>query len=260
MMRRACALDGHLRRPRRRRRGADGEIAAHRARRRQRRLPAGARAPALDRHADRLSGLTVRAPRWVSMREIDATLPSAAPGSCARSTNGARGGATSCRANGRPAPRSSIADASLRSPCIRRASATIAADLLNLTVLHPPRAGRARRSPRSSRAGCAKRRSASCSPRVAEYAARVTPASPIVKLSNAPLRMGKLRSEGRDPPQLATDPAAARPRAATSSRTRSRTWSSSTIRRGSGRLVEALFPRSAARTAGARRLDGAARS
>ena len=65
------------------------------------------------------------------------------------------------RANGRPARRSSTRAASSRSPSIRRAQKEIAADLLNLTVLHPaPQDERQRRDLRRS-AGCATRRCAS---------------------------------------------------------------------------------------------------
>ena len=66
-----------------------------------------------------LAGLTVRASRWVTSAKSRPRSPNAPPGSCARSPRGAAAAATSCRANGRAARRSSTAAASSRSRCTR---------------------------------------------------------------------------------------------------------------------------------------------
>jgi predicted metal-dependent hydrolase len=108
------------------------------------------------------SGLTVRAPRWVSLREIDATLASRGVW-ILRSLDEWR----ARRRDVLPREWKTGAPILYRGRELALALVTapkreIAADLLNLTVLHPA-AEDGSRSPRSSRAGCARRRSASCS-------------------------------------------------------------------------------------------------
>ena len=113
------APQGHLRRPHGERRGDEGETRRIVLAGEERRLPAGPRAPALDRHADRpLRAHRARAalgddPRDRGdarrARRVDPALARRMAGAAARRR---------CRANGRPARRSSTAGASWRSPCV----------------------------------------------------------------------------------------------------------------------------------------------
>ena len=85
-----------------------------------------------------LAGLTVRAPRWVPLREIDAALAGACrPGSCARCGAGAAADATCCRATGCPARRSSIRGATLALDLHPARGTRDRADLFHFRVRHP---------------------------------------------------------------------------------------------------------------------------
>ena len=84
----------------------------------------------------------------------------------------------------------------------------IAADLLNLTVLHP--AGEDERQVAAFVARWLRDEALrQLLPQVAEYAARVTSTLPDRQAVERPVGMGKLQSEGRDPAQLATGATAA---------------------------------------------------
>jgi predicted metal-dependent hydrolase len=158
-----------------------------------------------------LSGLVVRAPRWVTIREIEATLTERAAW-IVRSLD-------EWRARRRDVlPREwktgapilylgrelALAVHRARSPAIR-------ADLLNLTVLHP--AAEDGQQVATFVAGWLREEAQRMlAPRVAEFAARITRASPVMKLSNARSEWGSCTHQGvirlnwrlvHLPPQLA---------------------------------------------------------
>ena len=151
-----------------------------------------------------------------------------------------------CRASGSPARRSSTAAASWRSRCSRARRRAIAR-----RPLRPDGPPSRPRTTSSEVAACVARwlrdEALRTSSRRASPTTRadLTPAAPSVRFQRAQ-RMGKLQ-----PPRARSGSTggwcSCRLRSpTTSSRTRSRTWSSSTTRRGSGRVVETLLPGHAA--------------
>ncbi len=140
-----------------------GRSAAHRARRRQRRLPARPRAPALDRHADRLLGPhRARAALGVAARDRrDARRARRVDPAFARRMARAAARRPAARMEDRRADPLSRARAGAR-----RARRAEARDRGRPPQPHRAASGGATtsgRSRRSSPAGCATRRSASCS-------------------------------------------------------------------------------------------------
>jgi len=142
-----------------------------------------------------LSGLTVRAPRWVTIREIDATLTERGAW-ILRSL-------AEWRARRRDVlPREWKTGAPILFQGRELALAVhtarkreIAADLLNLTVLHP--AGEDERQVATFVARWLRDEALrQLLPHVADYAARVTPTIPIVKLSNARSEWGSCNQKG----------------------------------------------------------------
>jgi predicted metal-dependent hydrolase len=141
------------------------------------------------------SGLTVRAPKWVSLREIDATL-SVRGAWILRSLDEWQ----ARRRDVLPRQWKSGAPILYRGRELALALLTaprreIATDLLNLTVLHPAAHDELEVAAFVTRwlRDEAKRL---VLPRVAEYAARVTPETPIVKLSNGRSEWGSCDQKG----------------------------------------------------------------
>ncbi len=201
-----------------------------------------------------LDGLTVRAPRWVTVREIETDAGRARGVDPALARRVARrAAATSFRANGRRGAPILYLGRELALAVHPARQPAISADLLNLTVLHP--------SPDDER-----QIAAFVAPWLRDEAARAAdPARRRVRGAGhsgvpggealeRPLRMGKLHAQGGDPPQLAARPAAVRTSPTTSSRTKSRTWSSSITRRASGAWSRRSFPGTSPR--GARSTTG----
>ncbi len=142
-----------------------------------------------------LSGLTVRAPRWVSIREIDENLSKRGVW-ILRSLDEWR----ARRRDVMPREWKTGAPILYRGRELSLAlhaapQRGIAPDLLNLTVLHP-----AAQDERQVAAFVARwlREEAErlVLPRVAEYAARITPAAPTVKLTNARSEWGSCDQQG----------------------------------------------------------------
>ena len=142
-----------------------------------------------------LSGLTVRAPRWVTIREIDATLTE-------RSAWILRSLAE-WRARRRDVlPREWKTGAPILFRGRELALAVhpartreIAADLLNLTVLHP--AGEDERQVADFVTRWLREETLRLlHPRVTEFAARITSTIPVVKLSNARSEWGSCNQKG----------------------------------------------------------------
>jgi predicted metal-dependent hydrolase len=142
-----------------------------------------------------LSGLTVRAPRWVTVREIEATLNERAAW-IVRSLDEWRARRRDVLPRewktGAPILYLGRELALVVHPARQPA---ISADLLNLTVRHP--------SPDDERQVAAfvaqwlrEEAARMLTPRVAEFAARITPASPVVKLSNARSEWGSCTHKG----------------------------------------------------------------
>ena len=192
-----------------------------------------------------LSGLTVRAPRWVTIREIDATL----------SERGAwiLRSLAEWRARRRDVlPREWKTGAPILVPGPRTGARRA----------HRAQAGNRGRPSQPHRASSRRRRRAAGRRIRRPLAARRSPApaapaggrirgagqldAPRRQAVQRPVGMGKLQSEGRDPAQLATGATARRNSRCTSSRTKSRTSSSSTIRHGSGVWSKGCFPGSVA--------------
>ena len=196
------------------------------------------------------SGLTVRAPRWVSLREIDATL--AARGAwILRSLD-------EWRARRRDVlPREWKTGATilyrgreLALALVAHPKRAVTADLLNLTVLHPA-ADDGQQVATFVTRWLREEAERLVLPQVAEYAARVTPALPIVKLSNGRSEWGSCDQKGvirlnwrliQLPPELALYIVAHEVAHLVELNHSARFWS----------LVEGLFPQS---TAARRELD-----
>jgi predicted metal-dependent hydrolase len=143
-----------------------------------------------------LAGLTVRAPRWVSMRDIEATLAERAAW-ILRSLD-------EWRARRRDVfPREWKTGAPILylgrelALAIHPARKSgIAADLLNLTVLHPT-AQDERQVAAFVVRWLREEATRLLVPRVAEYAGRITSALPAVKLSNARSEWGSCTQNGQ---------------------------------------------------------------
>jgi predicted metal-dependent hydrolase len=142
-----------------------------------------------------LSGLTVRAPRWVTIREIDATLTERGAW-ILRSL-------AEWRARRRDVlPREWKTGAPILFRGCELALAVhpartreIAADLLNLTVLHP--AGEDERQVADFVTRWLREEALRLlHPRVTEFAARITSTIPVVKLSNARSEWGSCNQKG----------------------------------------------------------------
>ena len=141
------------------------------------------------------SGLTVRAPRWVPLREIDRTLTERGVW-ILRSLD-------EWQARRRDVlPREWKAGATilyrgreLALALVMAPKRGIATDLLNLTVTHPA-ADDERQVAAFVTRWLREEAQRLVLPRVAEYAARVTPASPIVKLSNGRSEWGSCDQKG----------------------------------------------------------------
>lgn len=142
-----------------------------------------------------LDGLTVRAPRWVTIREIDATLTERGAW-ILRSLAEWR----ARRRDVLPREWKTGAPILFRGRELALAVHTartreIAADLLNLTVLHP--AGEDERQVAAFVSRWLREEALrQLLPRVAEYAARITPTVPVVKLSNARSEWGSCNQKG----------------------------------------------------------------
>ena len=142
-----------------------------------------------------LSGLTVRAPRWVTIREIDATLTERGAW-ILRSLAEWR----ARRRDVLPREWKTGAPILFRGRELALAVHTarareIAADLLNLTVLHP--AGEDERQVAAFVVRWLREEALrQLLPRVTEYAARITPTIPVVKLSNARSEWGSCNQKG----------------------------------------------------------------
>ena len=142
-----------------------------------------------------LAGLTVRAPRWVTIREIDATLTERGAW-ILRSLAEWR----ARRRDVLPLEWKTGAPILFRGRELALAVHTarkpeIAADLINLTVLHP--AGEDERQVAAFVARWLREEAERLLlPRVAEYAARVTPTLPVVKLSNGRSEWGSCDQKG----------------------------------------------------------------
>ena len=142
-----------------------------------------------------LAGLTVRAPRWVTIREIDATLTERGAW-ILRSLAEWR----ARRRDVLPLEWKTGAPILFRGRELALAVHTarkpeIAADLVNLTVLHP--AGEDERLVAAFVARWLREEAERLLlPRVAEYAARVTPTLPVVKLSNGRSEWGSCDQKG----------------------------------------------------------------
>jgi len=191
-----------------------------------------------------LSGLAVRAPRWVTIREIDATLTERGAW-ILRSLAEWR----ARRRDVLPREWKTGAPILFRGRELALAVHTarkqaIAADLLNLIVLHP--AGEDERQVAAFVARWLREEAERLLlPRVAEYAARITPTLPIVKLSNARSEWGSCNQKGvirlnwrlvQLPPDLALYIVAHEVAHLVELNHSARFWS----------LVESLFPGSAA--------------
>jgi predicted metal-dependent hydrolase len=142
-----------------------------------------------------LSGLTVRAPRWVTIREIDATLTE-------------RGAWILCSLAEWRARRRDVLPREWKTgaPILFRGrelalavhtarKPEIAADLLNLTVLHPAGDDEPQVAAFVIR-WLREEALRQLLPRVVEYAARLTPTMPVVKLSNARSEWGSCNQKG----------------------------------------------------------------
>ena len=179
-------------------RGRDGEIAPHRAGRRSDRLPAGPRAPALDRHGDRpRRAHRARAALGDAARDRGGADRARRTGSCARSPNGAarRRDVHAARVEDRradPLPRPRARARAVSGARARRSRA----DLFHLTVLHPAahdeRAGRGVRRPLAADEAWTLRRAARR--RLRARASRAPP--PTVRLSNARSEWGSCNAQG----------------------------------------------------------------
>jgi predicted metal-dependent hydrolase len=142
-----------------------------------------------------LSGLTVRAPRWVTIREIDATLTERGAW-ILRSLAEWR----ARRRDVLPREWKTGAPILFRGRELALAVHTartreIATDLLNLTVRHP--AGEDERQVAAFVARWLREEALrQLHPRVTEYAARITSTIPVVKLSNARSEWGNCNQKG----------------------------------------------------------------
>ncbi len=142
-----------------------------------------------------LSGLTVRAPRWVTIREIDATLTERGAW-ILRSLAEWR----ARRRDVLPREWKTGAPILFRGRELALAVHTartreIAADLLNLTVLHP--AGEDERQVAAFVTRWLREEALRLlHPRVTEFAARITSTIPVVKLSNARSEWGSCNQKG----------------------------------------------------------------
>ena len=142
-----------------------------------------------------LSGLTVRAPRWVTIREIDATLTERGAW-ILRSLAEWR----ARRRDVLPREWKTGAPILFRGRELALAVHTartreIAADLLNLTVLHP--AGEDERQVAAFVVRWLREEALrQLLPHVADFAARVTATIPVVKLSNARSEWGSCNKKG----------------------------------------------------------------
>jgi predicted metal-dependent hydrolase len=142
-----------------------------------------------------LSGLTVRAPRWVTIREIEETLTertawivrSLGEWQARRRDVLPREWKT-----GAPILYLGRELALVVHPARQPA---ISADLLNLTVLHPAAADEQQVAAFVAQ-WLREEAQRMLAPRVAEFAARITPASPVVKLSNARSEWGSCTHKG----------------------------------------------------------------
>lgn len=142
-----------------------------------------------------LSGLTVRAPRWASVREIEATLSerdSWIVRSLAEWRERQRDVLPRVWKTGAPILYLGCELALAVHPARKQAITT---DLLNLTVLHPAAEDERQVAAfviRWLREETQRR----LVPRVAEFAARITAAAPVVKLSNARSEWGSCNHKG----------------------------------------------------------------
>ena len=142
-----------------------------------------------------LSGLTVRAPRWVSIREIEATLT--------ERDRWILRSLAEWRARQRDVlPREWKTGAPILYLGRELALAVhparkkeISTDLLNLTVLHPAAQDERQIAAFVTR-WLREETERLLAPRVAEFAARVTAALPVVKLSNARSEWGSCNQKG----------------------------------------------------------------
>ena len=187
------------------------------------------------------TGLSVRAPSWVSIREIELALRERAEWVIKTLAEWRGRDKEALPAQWREGAGLLYRGRPLTLALFPARKKTIAADLLHLTVLHPEpgRRGRNRglRRPVAQGTGAGAARAAGTAfrePGDAYCAAG--------KALQRPHAVGQLQSQGRNTAALAPGATAAARSPITSSPTRSRIWSSSTTRRASGRWSNRCSP------------------
>jgi predicted metal-dependent hydrolase len=158
-----------------------------------------------------LDGLTVRAPRWVTIARSRRRSASATRGSCGPSPSGERDAATSAERveNGRA---DTVSGHELELAVHPRAHKEITADLINLTVLHPAADDESQVAAFVGR-WLRDQASRMLAPLVTELAATGDDASADIQALQRALRMGKLQRARCHSPELAARSPAAPPRA-----------------------------------------------